>query len=108
MQLREPTQDVGRNVFVASVARGPVPALRDPNVAGPVEQSLEPDPGLGAGQRCTGAAVDSAPEREVLARVLAFGVERVRILETARVTIGGTVDHHQRAAGADSLLADGG
>ena len=108
VQLGEPTQDVGRNVLVATVSGRAVVRLADPDVGGAVEQPLQSDPGFGAGQRCAGAAVDAAAEGQVLAGVLALGIEGVRILEAARVAVGGPVDHHQRAAGADGFLADGG
>ena len=108
MQLGEPAQDVGRNVLVATVSGRAVVRLADPDVGGAVEQPLEPDPGFGAGQRRAGAAVDAAAEGQVLTGVLAVGIERVRILEAARIAVGRPVDHHQRAAGADGFLADGG
>src|SRR3954454_11245926 len=108
MQLGEPAQDVGRNVLVATVTRRAVPALRDPDVGGAIEQTLEPDPGFGPRERRARAAVDTAPEGEVLASVLAFGVEAVRALEAAWISVGRPVDPHQRAAGCDGPLADGG
>src|ERR1700720_4666018 len=106
MQLGEPTQDVGRDVLVATVARRAVLRLADPDVGGAVQQTLQAHPGFGAGERCAGAAVDAASEGEVLAGVLAVRVEGVRVLETARVAVGGAVDHHQGAAGGYRLLAD--
>ena len=108
VQLGQPAQDVSRDVLVVAIARRAVMLFADADVGGAVEQPLEPDPGLGTRQRSAGAAVDAAAEGQVLAGVLAVGVERVRILEAARIAVGRTVDHHQRAAGADRFLADGG
>src|SRR5436309_10685702 len=108
MQLGETTQDIRRNVLVAAVIRGAVMRLADPDVGGAIQQSLESDAGLRPRERGAWTAVDAATERQVLARVLAFGVEAVRILETARVAVGRAVDHHHRATGAERLLADGG
>src|SRR6476646_11429190 len=107
MQLGQPTYDVGWSVLIAAFIRSPVLALRNPDIGGAIPQAFEADPGLGAGQRRAGAAVDAATEGEVLAGVLAFGVERVGIFEAAWVAIGGPVEHHQRAAGADGFVADG-
>jgi len=87
VQLGKPTQDVGRDVLVATAACRAVVRLADPDVRGAVEQTLEPDPGLGAGQRRAGTAVDSAAEGEVLAGVLAIRVEGVRILEAASASL---------------------
>ena len=75
VQFGESTQDVGRDILVATLARRAVVRLADPDVGGAVEQPLEPDPGLGAGQRCAGAAVDPTAESQMLARVLALGIE---------------------------------
>src|SRR6201991_4348092 len=108
MQLSKPAQDVGRNVLVAAVSGWAVVLLADPDGRGAIEQPLEPDPGFRAGQRGAGAAVDAAAEGQMLTGVLAVGIEGVRILEASRIAVGRPVDHHERAAGADGFLADGG
>ena len=41
MQVAEPTQDVGRDVLVATVACRSVVRLADPDVGGAVQQTLE-------------------------------------------------------------------
>src|SRR4051794_35612150 len=101
MQFGETTQDVRRNILVAAAIRRAVLRLADPDVGGAIQQPLEADAGLRARQRGTGAAVDAATERQVLACVLALGVKRVRILEAPRVAVGRAVDDHQRAPGAE-------
>ena len=108
MQFGEAAQDVRRNVLVATASGRAVVRLADPDVGGPVQQPFQSDPGLRAGQRCAGAAVNAAAERQVLARVLALGIESVGVLEPARVAVGGPVDHHHRAAGTEGFVADGG
>src|SRR6185312_695885 len=108
MQLSQAAQDVRRNVFVLTGIRGAVLALRDADVGRFVEEPLDRDTGLGPGKRGARAAVNAPAERQVLARVLAGGVERVGIIEAARVAISGTVEHHHRFAGAEIGLADDG
>ena len=66
------------------------------------EQALDADPALGAGEWAAGTGVDAAAERQVLARVAAVEPELVRVLELARVAVGGAVDHHHGRAGGMS------
>ncbi len=67
---------------------------------GPVEQPLQADARLGAGQRRTWAAVDPTAERQVLTGVLACGIEVVGLLEAARIAVGRAVEHHDGGTGA--------
>ncbi len=49
----------------------------------------------------------STAERKVLAGVLSLGVKGIRIIETAWVTIGRSVEDHDRGSGTDSGVANG-
>lgn len=88
MQLREPAQDICRDVLVIAVARWPVVFLADADVGGAIEQTLEPDARFGTCQRSAGTTVDAAAEGRVLTGVLAVGIEGVGILEPPRVSVG--------------------
>ena len=57
---------------------GPCALSEMRDVAGAVEQAVDGDPALGAGQRRAGAGVDAVPEGDVLTGVDAVDVELVR------------------------------
>jgi hypothetical protein len=82
--------------------------LADPDIGSVVKQSFEGDPRFSAGQRSAGAAVDPAPERDVLAGILSGRVEGGGVFEPARITVrGGLHDHHRGACGqVDSADVD--
>ena len=61
--------------------------LGDPDVVHPVEQALDGDASLRAGERGTRADVRAAAEREVLTRVGALDVEVGRTLEVTRIAV---------------------
>src|SRR5262249_58334191 len=86
---------------------GPGPCRRDPDGGHAVEEPFDADTGLGPSQGSTRAGVDAEPEGQVLADVRPVEVELGRALEPARVTVGGTVEHHQGGAGRDVDPADG-
>ena len=86
---------------VAPVAGRAVLALGDADVARAVEQPFDAHAGLGARQRCTGARVDAASERDVLAGVRPVDVERRRIVEAPWVAVGRGDEQHERRAGGN-------
>ena len=71
-----------------------------------VEEALDADAGLGAGERRAGARVDAVSEREVLARVGAVDVELGGVVEVARIAVRGAVEHHHGRARRDVDAAD--
>ncbi len=80
----EPAQDERRLVDVCAGVGGPVLLFVDGDVGQPVEDPFDLDPALHPGERRTGAGVDTAAERDVLADVLAVELELVRVLEPVR------------------------
>ena len=82
VQSLQAAEDVGRRVLVAAGAGRAVLGLGDPDVGRAVEEALEADPRLGAGERRAGAGVDAVPERDVLAGVGAVDVELGRARRT--------------------------
>ena len=107
VQLGEAAEDPGRLVVEAPVAGRAVVLLGEPDVARAVEDALEADPALGAGQRTAGAGVGAPAEGDVGGGVRAVDAELVRALEPAGVAVGGAVEEHQRRAGRDLDAADG-
>ena len=82
VELGEPAQDERRLVDVAAGIGRPCFSSLDGDVGHPVQDALDRDPALDAGQRRAGAGVDAAAERDVLADVLAVQRELVRIART--------------------------
>src|SRR6478672_8904849 len=106
MEGAQPAEDEGRHVLVAPGARRTVLGLGDRDVRHAVEEALDADAGLGAGQRCAGAGVDAVAEGEMLACIRAFDDEVAGIVEKARVAVGGAVEHHDGRAGGDGDAGD--
>ena len=71
------------------------------DVRHPVQDALDRDAALDPGKRSARAGVDSAGKGHVLAHVLAAQVELVRVLEPARIPVGGTRQQHHDGAWGD-------
>ena len=75
--------------------------LGDRDVRRAVEELIDRDPALGAGEWRAGTGVDAVPEGNVLARVPAVDVELVGIGEHPRIAVARARYEHQRAPGRD-------
>ena len=106
VQLGEAAEDPGRLVVEAAVAGRAVVLLGEADVVHAVEDALEADAALGAGERAAGARVVAAPERDVRLRVRAVDAELGRALEAPGVAVGGAVEQHHRRARRDVDAAD--
>ncbi len=106
MQLLQAAEDVRRRVLVTAGVRGAVPGLRDRDVGHAIEEAFEADAGLGTRQRRARARVRAVPEGQVLPSIRAVDTELPGIVEPARITVRGTVEHHQRGARRDVDAAD--
>src|SRR5262245_27639752 len=102
----EAAEDVRRRVLETAGAGGTVLGIRETDVAHAVEDPLEADPGLGAGERPARARMRAAAEGDVLLRVGPIDTERGRAFELARVAVGGTAEEHDGAAGGDVDIGD--
>jgi len=80
---------------------GTVVFLRDPDVRGAVEDAFDAHPSLGAGQRCTGARMDTTPECDVARGVWPTDVGGFWPGDLAGIAVGGAVEHHHGRAGGN-------
>src|SRR5262245_64513117 len=108
MEPAQSAQDPRRLVLEAPGAGGPVVLLREPDVAHAVEDPLEADLRLGAGERAARAGVGAAAEGDVLLAVGAADAELGGGLETPRVAVDRTVQEHDGGAGGDLHPGEGG
>ena len=80
----------------------------NPNVGEAVEHALDRDSSVGTYERCTWARVDTATERDVLARVVTVGAELGRALEAAGVAVAAGQEQHDGAARGNFDASDDG
>ena len=81
-------------------------AVVDADARGALEEPLDREDGLRAGERRPGAGVDAAAEGEVLASVRPRLVERGRVLEDPPVAAGRAVQEHDDGAGRELESAE--
>src|SRR3954462_11265850 len=109
---REPDVDVGEAaqderwfVVVCAGVGGTVLLVVNGDIAQPVENPLNADPALHAGERSAGARVDTAAERDVLADVFPVKLELMRVLEAVRIAVRGAGTDHHRGTRRDGGFA---
>src|SRR5947209_20137014 len=107
MQPVESAQDVGRRVRIVTVPGRPVRGLGNPDVAGPLQHTLDADPGLGTRERSTRAGMQATAKCQVGTGVLPVDPELGRLLETSRIAVGRTVENHDAGARRDIDAPDG-
>src|SRR4030095_13738662 len=107
MKAAQAAQDPGRLVLEAPGARGTMMLLREANVAHPIEDPLEADLRLDAGERPARAGMVAAAEGDVLLRVGTVDADLGGAPETPRVPVGRAVQHHERGAGGDLHAGQG-
>src|SRR6516225_5287418 len=81
--------------------------LRDAYLRRAVEEPINGDPRLHAGERSPGATMGAAPEREVIPRVGAIDLELRRVRKVAGIPVGRAVEHHECCSRRDVDAADG-
>ena len=99
MEVQHPADHEGRPVVVAPGVGRTVVGLRDPDVAGAVEQALDRDACLGTGERGADTRVDAVPECNVLAGVRAVDAKLIGTLKLSRVAVRGTDEDLHGGAG---------
>src|SRR6187431_2995660 len=106
MDRRETTEDPRRLVLEAAVVGRAVVLLGQPDVVHAVEDPLEADAPLDAGERAARARVGTTSEGDVALHVLAVDAELGRALEAPRIAVGGPVEQHHRRSRGDVDTAD--
>src|SRR5438445_4141216 len=97
MEVGQAPEQVGRQVLVAAGAGRTMRRLGDRDVRRAVEETVEGDATLGAGERCARAGVNAEAEGQMLAGVRPVDVELVWVLEEPGVSVGGAREQQHAA-----------
>jgi hypothetical protein len=106
VKRRQAVQDIRRYIFVAARIRRTVLLFGDTDVRRPIEKTLESHTRLEASERCPGARVKAAAERNMVAYARALELKLVRLTELSRIPICRAQSYRHQCARREIDAAD--